>query len=108
VTFPAKVVEMCLHRADRICPVCGGRWDIDEPYYVPGGAGYSHAVRVWVRCHGSKAVFDVQIDRGAREPERHLATQVFDFMDRAFRDEAKSADLREVLAYNRGALPAAK
>jgi hypothetical protein len=103
--FPQKVVEVCLRRADRVCPVCGGRWDIDEPYYVPNAYGTSHAVRVKIRCHGSVAVADVQIDHLAREPERHLATQVFDLMDRAFRDEAKSADLRELLAYNRAALP---
>lgn len=106
---PDKIVRYVFSKAKpERCPVCGDPPEGLDSYYVSDGYGHAVGVRIGLLCHGSYLSEIIRIDRDRPEQGRFLADQIFAFFDRAFKDEAASPDLRELIAYNRGNLPSAQ
>lgn len=81
------------------CRACGKRLNVRlSP--TPDGV-----LIVRFACHGSYQAFTMDDELLS---DVQLVDAVMRFADRAFAEEARSPDLRELIAYNRGALPEAR
>lgn len=78
------------------CKVCGKRIMVRFDSAIDG------RLLIGFSCHGSHQVFTLDVEWMS---DVRVVDAIMKFADRVFADEARSPDLRELIAYNRGALP---
>lgn len=91
-----RATNQLLDDDDDRCQVCRGRLHMQLSPAAMGG------VHVRFSCHGSHASFFLD---DSLMTQRDVVEALLAFAHTAFQAEARSPDLRELIAYNRGALP---
>jgi len=81
---------------DSPCPVCAKRMTVRFSLDPAG------RVFIYFGCHGSHQVYTLD---DTLMNETQVVDAIMRFADQVFADEARSPDLRELIAYNRGATP---
>lgn len=89
-----RVSEQLIRNAR--CQVCQGTMRLR---IRPDAAG---VMIIGFLCHGSYQFFTLD---DTCMSEREVVEAVLGFAEKAFAEEARSPDLRELIAYNRGAVP---